>query len=159
MFAPRGGGRDTNLPTPTKVYTNPPISNLHCLCRRHHNLKTAGLWNVVRDIDGVEYWTSATDQSTEKAALISTESGPLSGHGRYSFDLRKTKKAQTLKEYNEQRLENLRESQELTNQAREELGINKNERNGEADEPTTPETQETPETPEAPEAPEDEPPF
>lgn len=127
--------------------------NLHCLCRRHHNLKTAGLWNVVRDIDGVEYWTSATDQSTERAALISTESGPLAGHGRYSFDLRKTKKAQTLKEYNEQRLENLRESQELTNQAREELGMNKNERNGEADEPTTPET------PEAPEAPEDEPPF
>lgn len=127
--------------------------NLHCLCRRHHNLKTAGLWNVVRDIDGVEYWTSVTDQSTEKAALISTESGPLSGHGRYSFDLRKTKKAQTLKEYNEQRLEHLRESQELTNQAREELGMNKNERNGEADEPTTPET------PEAPETPEDEPPF
>lgn len=130
--------------------------NLHCLCRRHHNLKTAGLWNVVRDIDGVEYWTSATDQSAEKAALISTESGPLSGHGRYSFDLRKTKKAQTLKEYNEQRLENLRESQELTNQAREELGMNKNERKSEADEPTTPEA---PETPETPEALEDEPPF
>ena len=110
----------------------------------------------MRDIDGVEYWTSATDQSAEKAALISTESGPLSGHGRYSFDLRKTKKAQTLKEYNEQRLENLRESQELTNQAREELGMNKNKRKSEADEPTTPEA---PETPETPEAPEDEPPF
>lgn len=110
--------------------------NLHCLCRRHHNLKTAGLWNVVRDIDGVEYWTSATDQSAEKTTLISTESGPLAGHGRYSFDLRKTKKAQTLKEYNEQRLENLRESQELTNQAREELGLNEDESNEEIeDEP------------------------
>lgn len=127
--------------------------NLHCLCRRHHNLKTAGLWNAVRDIDGVEYWTSTTNQSTEKATLISTESGPLSGHGRYSFDLRKTKKVQTLKEYNEQRLENLRESQELTNQAREELGMNKNEKNTEDDEPTSPEA------PETSEAPEDEPPF
>ena len=90
----------------------------------------------MRDIDGVEYWTSNTNQCTEKAALISTESGPLSGHGRYSFDLRKTKKAQTLKEYNEQRLEHLRESQELTNQAREELGLNEDESNKEIeDEP------------------------
>lgn len=97
--------------------------NLHCLCRRHHNLKTAGLWNVVRDIDGVEYWTSATDKSAEKAALISTESGPMAGHGRYSFDLRKARKTKTLKEYNEKRLEVLRHSQEIVNQTRVLLGI------------------------------------
>ena len=34
--------------------------NLHCLCRRHHNMKTAGLWSVERDIDGKEVWTSSS---------------------------------------------------------------------------------------------------
>lgn len=51
--------------------------NLHCLCRRHHNLKTAGLWNVRRAHDGAEVWTSS---STNKE-LVSFEDGPLAGHG------------------------------------------------------------------------------
>jgi len=34
-------------------------SNLHALCRRHHNLKTHKAWRVDRNPDGSETWTSA----------------------------------------------------------------------------------------------------
>lgn len=33
-------------------------ANLHPLCRRHHNLKTAKLWHVDVNPDGTEVWTS-----------------------------------------------------------------------------------------------------
>jgi hypothetical protein len=33
--------------------------NLHCLCRRHHNLKTHQLWSVNVGADGEATWTSA----------------------------------------------------------------------------------------------------
>lgn len=33
-------------------------SNLHCLCRYHHSLKTMGLWTPVMLADGVEFWVS-----------------------------------------------------------------------------------------------------
>lgn len=36
MFTPRGGGRGADRLTPTRVYTNPPISNLVPLCHHHH---------------------------------------------------------------------------------------------------------------------------
>lgn len=36
MFTPRGGGRGADPLTPTRVYTNPPISNLVPLCHHHH---------------------------------------------------------------------------------------------------------------------------
>ena len=36
MFAPRSGGRGTDPLTPTRVYTNPLISNLVLLCHHHH---------------------------------------------------------------------------------------------------------------------------
>lgn len=33
-------------------------TNLHCLCRYHHSLKTTGLWTPVMLADGVEFWIS-----------------------------------------------------------------------------------------------------
>lgn len=33
-------------------------TNLHCLCRYHHSLKTAGLWTPVMLAGGVEFWVS-----------------------------------------------------------------------------------------------------
>ncbi|WP_032401968.1 HNH endonuclease signature motif containing protein [Rhodococcoides fascians] len=33
-------------------------TNLHCLCRYHHSLKTMGLWTPVMLADGVEFWVS-----------------------------------------------------------------------------------------------------
>lgn len=96
--------------------------NLHSLCRRHHNMKTAGLWNVERDIDGVEVWTSS---STGKQ-LVSYEDGPLAGHGRYSFEVRGMKIAQTLKEHNQRRNQLLKKYEEAVAKARrlkEEIGF------------------------------------
>lgn len=88
--------------------------NLHCLCRRHHNMKTAGLWNVARDRDGVELWTSS---STGKKA-VSLEDGPLAGHGRYTFDKRGLRMTQALAEYNEYRQELIEQSRKLVEEAR-----------------------------------------
>ena len=85
-------------------------------------MKTAGLWNVERDIDGVEVWTSS---STGKQ-LVSYEQGPLAGHGRYSFDVRGTKIAQTLKEHNQRRDALLKKYEEVVDKARrikEEIGF------------------------------------
>ncbi|MDO5029297.1 MAG: HNH endonuclease signature motif containing protein [Corynebacterium sp.] len=91
--------------------------NLHCLCRRHHNLKTAGLWNVTRDRGGVEVWASS---STGKQA-VSMEDGPLAGHGRYSFDKRGLRMAQTLAEWNEYRRQLIEGSELLVEKAREKV--------------------------------------
>ena len=33
-------------------------TNLHCLCRYHHRLKTHTTWTVTRHRDGTETWTS-----------------------------------------------------------------------------------------------------
>nr|WP_205570520.1 HNH endonuclease signature motif containing protein [Corynebacterium lactis] len=62
--------------------------NLHCLCRRHHNLKTHGLYNVTAYSDGTELWTSV-DGTT---AATSVPSGPMAGFGRQTFDQRLTRK-------------------------------------------------------------------
>lgn len=88
--------------------------NLHCLCRAHHNLKTAGLWSIERDFDGEEVWSSAT---TGKK-LISFEDGPLAGHGRYSFEVRGLRIGQTLTEYNERRNALYEESRALAESSR-----------------------------------------
>lgn len=74
-------------------------ANLHCLCRRHHNLKTAGIWRVVRGDDGVEAWT-----------FLSCDEGPFARsekthtrHGRYTFISQTEKKTAALAEHNEKR--------------------------------------------------------
>nr|WP_240393904.1 HNH endonuclease signature motif containing protein [Corynebacterium lactis] len=89
--------------------------NLHCLCRRHHNMKTAGLWSVAREKGGKETWESS---STGKK-LVSMEQGPLAGHGRYSFDLRGQKIAQTLAEHNARRKDILERSRRVVESTRE----------------------------------------
>ena len=35
-------------------------SNLQCLCKHHHQLKTARMWNVAALKGGAEIWTSIT---------------------------------------------------------------------------------------------------
>lgn len=93
--------------------------NLHCLCRKHHNLKTSGLWKVDREVDGTEHWTSAKSGTT----LISHKSGPMAGHGRYSYDICGAREGQTLRECNQRRHELLHESRVLVEQARAECGF------------------------------------
>jgi hypothetical protein len=42
--------------------------NLHCLCRRHHQLKTRKLWHVAVAADGTETWTSTYGFAHRRAA-------------------------------------------------------------------------------------------
>lgn len=61
--------------------------NLHCLCRRHHNLKTHKLFDVTAFEDGTELWTSV-----DGTTAVSVPSGPMAGFGRQTFDQRMTRK-------------------------------------------------------------------
>nr|WP_120491417.1 HNH endonuclease signature motif containing protein [Corynebacterium lactis] len=61
--------------------------NLHCLCRRHHNLKTHKLYDVTAYADGTELWTSV-----DGTTAVSIPSGPMAGFGRQTFDQRMTRK-------------------------------------------------------------------
>lgn len=61
--------------------------NLHCLCRRHHNLKTNRLWNITAYSDGSELWSSI-----DGTTATSVPSGPLAGFGRQTFEQRMTRK-------------------------------------------------------------------
>lgn len=73
--------------------------NLHALCRRHHNEKTKGLWDVTRSLSGTEYWTSASS-----GVQVATEpTGPLSHPGAVPFaaSIRKAKALRA--EHNEHR--------------------------------------------------------
>lgn len=65
--------------------------NLHCLCRRHHNLKTHEGWNIDRFEDGTEIWTSR-----EGDIATSVPSGPLKNVGKQTFDKRATRKMETI---------------------------------------------------------------
>ena len=96
MFAPRTRGRGADRLTPTRVYTNPPISNLHCLCTKHHNAKTTGAWDVTINPDGEETWTSFGDGHT----VITTPNGPL---GRITFRHRAVKRARKVVEHNQRK--------------------------------------------------------
>ena len=71
-------------------------SNLHCLCHRHHNVKTTGAWDVTIEPDGTETWTSFGDGHT----VITTPNGPL---GRETFRHRAVRRTLTLAEYNRRR--------------------------------------------------------
>ncbi|MGJ4133426.1 hypothetical protein ACN4D7_00325 [Corynebacterium macclintockiae] len=93
MFAPRGGdGGDYPL-TPTRVYTNPLISNMHLLCRTHHRLKTAGTWDVALHADGTEVWTSHGDGHQ----VVTMPDGPLA---RENFAERGVRKARVVRQLN-----------------------------------------------------------
>lgn len=88
------------------------VDNLHCLCRKHHNLKTAGIISVSSDEAGTDTWTAHTGEQ-----FVTTPEGPLAeaiaanasgkesatAHGRYTFERQALRKVETLREYNEQR--------------------------------------------------------
>ncbi|MEO5307075.1 HNH endonuclease [Corynebacterium sp. c8Ua_99] len=61
--------------------------NLHCLCRKHHNLKTHKLWDITAYEDGSEVWSSA-----DGVTAATVPAGPLAGFGRQTFDKRATQK-------------------------------------------------------------------
>lgn len=72
--------------------------NLHSLCRRHHNEKTKGLWDVTRSLEGTEYWTSIG------GAQVATEpAGPLSHPGAVPFAASIRAAAKLRAEHNEYR--------------------------------------------------------
>lgn len=73
-------------------------SNLHCLCRKHHKLKTAGQWDVSLFPDGTEVWTSHWDGHT-----VVTEPGGVLG--RETFERRASRRARVLAEHNRIRTE------------------------------------------------------
>nr|WP_240393849.1 HNH endonuclease signature motif containing protein [Corynebacterium lactis] len=67
--------------------------NLHCLCRRHHNLKTHEGWNIDRHPDGTEVWTSRDGDSA-----TSVPTGPLKNVGKQTFSKRATRKIKTIRQ-------------------------------------------------------------
>ncbi|MFD5868568.1 HNH endonuclease [Corynebacterium sp. NPDC060344] len=89
--------------------------NLHCLCKKHHDLKTRKMWDVLRMPDGTEYWTSRTTGMT----AVSVPTGPLAGKHRTNFTARQMRKRRTLAEHNEKRLRILEEERRIAAEARE----------------------------------------
>ena len=89
--------------------------NLHCLCKKHHDLKTRKMWDVLRMPDGTEYWTS---RSTGFVAA-SVPTGPLAGKHRTNFTARQLRKRRALAEHNEKRLRILAEERRIVAEARE----------------------------------------
>ncbi|OFU53798.1 hypothetical protein HMPREF3121_08085 [Corynebacterium sp. HMSC11E11] len=88
-------------------------ANLHKLCRRHHNLKTARLWDVDAHPDGTEVWTSRDGKHT----FTTMPEGPLAGFGRQTFDARLTRKTAVLREFNERRIAAEEEARRITEEA------------------------------------------
>lgn len=72
--------------------------NLHCLCRKHHKLKTAGQWDVTLHCDGTETWTSHGD-----GHQVVTEPGGVLK--RVTFENRAVRRTKRLEEYNQERIE------------------------------------------------------
>ena len=72
--------------------------NLHCLCRKHHRLKTAGQWDVALHRDGTEIWTSHGD-----GHVVVTEPGGVLG--RETFEKRAIRRGKLLAQYNLGRLD------------------------------------------------------
>ena len=89
--------------------------NLHCLCRRHHNLKTSRLWDVVKLADDTEIWSSRTTGD----AHVSVPQGPLAGCGRQTFDEAITRTTATLHEHNTKRMQREAEQAEADRMAAE----------------------------------------
>lgn len=81
--AENGGGSETST------------DNLHCLCRKHHRLKTAGQWDVTLHRDGTETWTSHGDGHT----VTTTPGGVL---GRETFVHRAVRRTKNLASHNDE---------------------------------------------------------
>lgn len=89
--------------------------NLHCLCRRHHNLKTAKLWDVEAHPDGTEVWTSADGEHR----YVTVPQGPLAGFGRQTFDARATRLTGARAEHNARRIAEEAEAKRVTEEAQD----------------------------------------
>lgn len=74
--------------------------NLHCLCKGHHDLKTRGMFEVLRLADGTEYWTSTTNG----IVAASRPTGPLAGRHRTNFTTREMRKRRTVTAHNQRRV-------------------------------------------------------
>lgn len=74
--------------------------NLHCLCQRHHLMKTMGWQDVTIAPDGTEMWTSIGDGHV----YLTEPTGPLAAYSRSTFSSRATRRYHTLREHNERRL-------------------------------------------------------
>lgn len=72
--------------------------NLHCLCRKHHRMKTSGQWDVALHRDGTEVWTSYGD-----GHVVVTEPGGVLG--RETFEHLSVRRTKNLAEYNIERLD------------------------------------------------------
>lgn len=86
--------------------------NLHCLCRKHHKLKTAGQWDVELHRDGHEVWTSYGD-----GHVVETEPGGVLK--RHTFDMRAVKRTRRLAEYNTERVKREAWAKKVSDAARE----------------------------------------
>lgn len=73
--------------------------NLHGLCRRHHNEKTKGLWDVTRSLEGTEYWTS----NSSGAQVASEPTGPIRHPGVVPYEASVRKAGKLRAEHNERR--------------------------------------------------------
>jgi hypothetical protein len=65
-------------------------TNLHCLCRYHHSLKTMGLWTPVMLADGVEFWVS----NAGTTAVTVPATTQLANHGHLPTVYRRPKGAE-----------------------------------------------------------------
>lgn len=74
--------------------------NLHCLCQRHHLMKTMGWQDITMAPDGTEMWTSIGDGHI----YLTEPTGPLAAYARSTFSSRATRRYRTLREHNERRL-------------------------------------------------------
>lgn len=66
-------------------------TNLHLLCTRHHQLKTAGVWHVTRSADGATIWTGPDGFTFRREADIRC---PLVRGGSTDLDLRELSEGQ-----------------------------------------------------------------
>ncbi|AGP29670.1 HNH endonuclease signature motif containing protein [Corynebacterium terpenotabidum] len=78
-------------------------TNLHCLCRRHHLMKTMGWFDVTVTAEGTEMWTSIDDGHV----LMTEPTGPLAVYARSTFRSRASRRYSTLREHNRLRLDEL----------------------------------------------------
>lgn len=122
-------------------------SNLQCLCKRHHDLKTAALWSARALSDGTVVWQQNSDFENSNAASLdnvstgavhrecetfaSVPEGPFAQaapagserpripFGRYTFNQQTVQKTGTLKEHNERRRKRDKDLHDLVVAARE----------------------------------------
>ncbi|WP_068427776.1 HNH endonuclease signature motif containing protein [Rhodococcoides kyotonense] len=56
------------------------LTNVHCLCRYHHSLKTMGAWHTTMLAGAIEYWTSNSGSTAVTLPGSSVGATDLTGH-------------------------------------------------------------------------------